>query len=536
MKQVAGILAHRFSEPEILFDEFHAPEFARARLNFYLPKLYNQESDLVVVVICADYGKKEWCGLEWDATFDLIQKHREGMVMLANFGGATIDGLYNGAGFYRLDGKTPHEFANAILERLAVNEAKPRDYYNLPSPASGPAAAAATIAGAPATAGGTTSQIPSARSDQSASIIRQTFFCEYEALHGRERPLESLSRELQDEKRRGVIIGGIGGMGKTAFAYHFCSANRVSDTFEFVLGASAKESHLNVGVLDAPVSRSERTDRGPHTVESYLYEVAAQIGITAPAARMGKKVEEDIERAVGGSRCLFLLDNLETLDETADALELLYRLCRLPRRKFIVTARAVPPGLPSHVAPLKLPRLDPEPSKALVVDLLERLRRMSGTTHQFGSTAIESVTDRACGHPLALRLLTGKLHWEGENAIAEMSEMRPQEDDGAWTTELLKFVFNEAFLATFFGEVAVKVACMVAAYPKGIRERLLARAFAPDDDPSTKAAYALALQKLRSTFCIDTQPSASGSVLTMHPLTREFFAAYRAENATSAPQ
>jgi hypothetical protein len=36
----------------------------------------------VVVVLCADYERKEWCGLEWRAVRDLIKRRQEQRVML----------------------------------------------------------------------------------------------------------------------------------------------------------------------------------------------------------------------------------------------------------------------------------------------------------------------------------------------------------------------------------------------------------------------------------------------------------------------
>ena len=64
VKAVADLLAQRFGEDKILYDKFHEAEFSRARLGRYLPKLYHEEADLVVVVICPDYALKEWPGLE----------------------------------------------------------------------------------------------------------------------------------------------------------------------------------------------------------------------------------------------------------------------------------------------------------------------------------------------------------------------------------------------------------------------------------------------------------------------------------------
>lgn len=129
VKQVADLLAKRFSEEEILYDKYHEAEFSRVRLGRYLPRLYHEESELVVVMICQDYGDKEWCGLEWDAIFDLLKKRRQNDVMFANFDRASVEGLYSDTGYCELDHKTPEQFVNLILERLAFIGGKSRDFY-----------------------------------------------------------------------------------------------------------------------------------------------------------------------------------------------------------------------------------------------------------------------------------------------------------------------------------------------------------------------------------------------------------------------
>ena len=63
--KVAAILAQRFGEAAILYDKFHEAEFARHDLGIYPPKLYGEQSDLVVPVLCRDYDKKRWTGWEW---------------------------------------------------------------------------------------------------------------------------------------------------------------------------------------------------------------------------------------------------------------------------------------------------------------------------------------------------------------------------------------------------------------------------------------------------------------------------------------
>jgi hypothetical protein len=77
VSQVAERLAAELGREKILYDEWHEAEFARPRLATYLPQLYRNETDLIAVFLCADYQSHEWCGLEWDAFFDLIKQRRE---------------------------------------------------------------------------------------------------------------------------------------------------------------------------------------------------------------------------------------------------------------------------------------------------------------------------------------------------------------------------------------------------------------------------------------------------------------------------
>jgi len=130
VSKVARVLADRFGEERILYDKYHAAEFARSNLAFHLPALYNEQADLVVVVLCKSYGGKEWCGLEWSAINSLIKKREESALMLSRFDQVQPEGLFELAGFIDLDDKSPEETVTLILERLAINEGQHKDYYS----------------------------------------------------------------------------------------------------------------------------------------------------------------------------------------------------------------------------------------------------------------------------------------------------------------------------------------------------------------------------------------------------------------------
>lgn len=127
--RVAQILAVRFGEEKILYDKFHESDFARHDLGLRLPKLYSENSDLIVPVLCPAYNEKLWTGWEWIQIFGLLNAVDGGRVMPSRFQFASVEGLSPACGFIELDDKTPEEFAALILERLAINEGRSKDYY-----------------------------------------------------------------------------------------------------------------------------------------------------------------------------------------------------------------------------------------------------------------------------------------------------------------------------------------------------------------------------------------------------------------------
>src|SRR5262249_41665964 len=133
--EIAGILAGQFGADRLLYDKYHEAEFARPDLALCLPALYHDETDLVVAVLCNDYEKKEWSGLESNAIFGLIKERKADAVMLCRLDRVEVKELFGLAGFIALDDKTPAEVATLITKRLAFNESRPRDDYTGVTPA-----------------------------------------------------------------------------------------------------------------------------------------------------------------------------------------------------------------------------------------------------------------------------------------------------------------------------------------------------------------------------------------------------------------
>ncbi len=129
VEKTAQILAQLFGKDKILYDKYHEAEFARFDLGIYLPKLYGEQSDLIVPVLCKNYDQKRWTGWEWVHIYSLLTNIDGLRVMPSRFDYTEIDGLSAAAGFIELDDKTPEQFANLILQRLAINECRDKDYF-----------------------------------------------------------------------------------------------------------------------------------------------------------------------------------------------------------------------------------------------------------------------------------------------------------------------------------------------------------------------------------------------------------------------
>jgi len=215
--KVAAPLAARFGSDKILYDKYHEAEFARRDLGIYLPELYHKNSDLVVVVVCPAYDEKEWTGLEWTAIHDLLKHREDNEVMLCRFEHAEVAGLYSTAGFIELDEKTPEEAAALILERLALNEGKPKNHYGTDS---------------------TTSARP-ARTTIPNNLPRlQSFF-------GRAEELKQITDALDPESRTwGALIDGPGGMGKTSLAVR-AAYDCEPDQFQRIIFVSVKDREMD---------------------------------------------------------------------------------------------------------------------------------------------------------------------------------------------------------------------------------------------------------------------------------------------------
>lgn len=121
VERVAGRLAEILGRERVLYDRYYEAELARPDLDLYLQRLYHDQSELIAVFLCAEYARKEWCGLEWGAVRDLIKQRQTAAIMPFRFDTTEIPGLFSTHGYVWIGDRTPKEMAELILERLQVD-------------------------------------------------------------------------------------------------------------------------------------------------------------------------------------------------------------------------------------------------------------------------------------------------------------------------------------------------------------------------------------------------------------------------------
>lgn len=121
VEAIANNLAEKLGKDNIFYDKYHEAELARPNLDTHLQTIYHDQSELIVVFLCAEYENKEWCGLEWRALRDLIKKKETAIIMPMRFDQTEIPGLFSIDGYIDIAKRNADEVTQLILQRLEMN-------------------------------------------------------------------------------------------------------------------------------------------------------------------------------------------------------------------------------------------------------------------------------------------------------------------------------------------------------------------------------------------------------------------------------
>ncbi|MFA4956869.1 MAG: TIR domain-containing protein [Candidatus Methanoperedens sp.] len=121
VKTVADILAKQLDRERVFFCDYYEAELARTDLDTYLQEIYHDQTELVVVFLCAEYKQKEWCGLELRAVRDMLKQKKTTEIMFLRLDNTDIPGLFSIDGYIDAKGRKPAELADLIVQRLTLN-------------------------------------------------------------------------------------------------------------------------------------------------------------------------------------------------------------------------------------------------------------------------------------------------------------------------------------------------------------------------------------------------------------------------------
>jgi hypothetical protein len=112
----------RLGAETVFYDRDFTAQLARPNLDTLLQRIYLNNSELVVVFLCADYEKKEWCGLEWRAIRTIIKNKNDHAIMFMRFDNADVSGSFSVDGYVDLGQYNPTQAARMIVERVRLND------------------------------------------------------------------------------------------------------------------------------------------------------------------------------------------------------------------------------------------------------------------------------------------------------------------------------------------------------------------------------------------------------------------------------
>ncbi len=321
------------------------------------------------------------------------------------------------------------------------------------------------------------------------------------AFFGREKEMEKVLQALSPEERGwGVVIDGIGGIGKTAIAVEAAYRCKDMGLFDAFVFASAKQKRLEPSGI-APEMRAAST------LEEFINETARAFGQPNISKLASEHKVRSLFEVLRRTRTLLIYDNLETLtkeeqEALADQLRFLPQSC-----KAILTSRR---RGGEGALWLRLEALDWETARAIIEHESSREEQLRQTIQQAGEARWRELHQETGGSPLALIWTLGLMRARGLSFDRALALLR---QGASLKSPLQKFIYKEARKELGAGEVAALNALSFFV-PSATFEALMAVA------DLSRTALETVLERLSSLSLVNRELGAER--YSLHQLTRNF--------------
>ena len=321
------------------------------------------------------------------------------------------------------------------------------------------------------------------------------------AFFGREKEMQKVLRALSpDERGWGVVIDGIGGIGKTALAVeaaYRCKERQLFDAFIFV---SAKQKRLE------PSGIKPET-RAASTLDEFINQTALALGQPHIVKLIGDHKIQSLFETLKTTRVLMIYDNLETLtkeeqEALADWLRFLPQSCKA----MLTSRRRGGEG----ALWLRLEELDWDTARAIIEHESAREEHLNRTIQLAGEKRWQELYEETGGSPLALIWTLGLMRTRSLSFDRALEMLRL---GASLKSPLQKFIYREARKELGVGDVAA-LSALSFFVPSATFEALMAVA------DLSRTALETVLERLDSLSLVNRELGAER--FSLHPLTRNY--------------
>lgn len=253
---------------------------------------------------------------------------------------------------------------------------------------------------------------------------RQAFF-------GRANEMSKVMRAISPTDRTwGVLVDGIGGIGKSAIAIEAAHRLQGADLFEAFVFVTAKQNILEPSGI-------KKINPTAQTLDDFLNETARVLGQSGIAKLTGKEKRRALIDTLRSMRTLLIYDNLETLSKeeqegVADFLRELPQGC-----KAIITSRRR--GGEGGVW-LRVEKLDWDAAQGIIENQKSLDTALANKLDRVGKTRWQELFDETNGSPLALVHILGLMRVRTTLSFDGALKMLRDNNN----EDLQKFIFQEA--------------------------------------------------------------------------------------------